>query len=85
VSTNPSPDLSDPRLLFDVCTLASFLRTSIASARLSGRSPTLFDLECLETLQYALDGEYERRYCTRCKERDAAAASAPNAETNGAM
>lgn len=63
MSTTQPPSLSDRHMLFDALTLVSYLKTEIGSARLSNRCPTLFALECLDTLQFVLSDEYEKRFC----------------------
>lgn len=83
MSTIPHQFHNDRHALLDVITLVSYLRTSIASAILSDRCPSGFDLECLTTLQSALGAEYERKYCTQLRKQDAELASVADEETNG--
>lgn len=84
MSTNQHPDHTEQQHLFDLVTLVSYLRTSIASARLSERSPSVFDLECLETLQYALEGIYASKCSSLKNEQDQIAAAIENIVTSGA-
>lgn len=84
MNTNPRLKELGQQEHFDLLTLLSFLRTSIASARLSGRPPSVFDLECLETLHSVSVDVYEARYCTPSAKPVEDHLAELNAETSGA-
>lgn len=56
----------------DALRLVSYCRDEIASARLSGRSPTMFSLECLLTLESVFEGALGRRSSTHSAVLEAA-------------
>lgn len=85
MSTNQLPEYTESQHLFDLVMLASYLKISIASARLSARSPSVFDLECLETLHSALEGIYERKCSSLKNAQDEIAAAVENIATSGAQ
>lgn len=66
MSTTPS-DKTDQLLLSEGLTALWWLRIMIVLENRFGRSPTAFDLKCLEELLSVFEGEYAVRYSTPSK------------------
>jgi len=74
----------DASLLTDLADMLSFLVMSIGSAKLSGASPTQFDLECLNVCLSVLNAELEPKSSTPSKRPGPDHPNGPNVVTFGA-